>query len=86
MNPTDRIIKMDLHKKKNYRIKKVTFDIYREIIYIPNFKYHKFARLLWWSKEEISTMVINCKQDLIKIKQTLPHIDTKLAIQILCEQ
>jgi hypothetical protein len=82
MNKTDRIIKM----VPNHHNKKVTFDIYREIIYIPNFKYHKFARLLWWSKEEISTMVINCNLDLIRIKQKLPHIDTKLAIKMLCEQ
>ena len=85
MEKTDRIIKMDPQKKKNYRIKKVTFDIYSEIIYIPNYKCHKIACLLWWSKEEISTMVINCKQDLFKIQQKMPNIDTHLAIKMICE-
>jgi hypothetical protein len=65
--------------------KKVSFDPFKEIIYIP--KYNKeYIPHLWWSMRELKYIQQKVKQEISYIMQnSLIDIDMKCALSILCE-
>jgi hypothetical protein len=65
--------------------KKVSFNPFKEIIYIP--KYNKeYIPHLWWSISELKYIHKEVKQEIFNIMQnSLINIDVKGALGILCE-
>jgi hypothetical protein len=65
--------------------KKVSFDPFKEIIYIP--KYNKeYIPHLWWSMSELKYIHKEVKQEIFNIMQnSLINIDMKGALGILCK-
>ena len=65
--------------------KKVSFDPFKEIIYIP--KYNKeYIPHLWWSMSELKYIHQEVKQEIFYIMQnSLINIDMKCALGILCQ-
>ena len=65
--------------------KKVSFDPFKDIIYIP--KYNKeYIPHLWWSMSELTYIHEQVKQEIIIImNNSLINIDVKCALDILCK-
>lgn len=65
--------------------KRVSFDPFKDIIYIP--KYNKeYIPHLWWSMNELSYIHEQVKQEIIIImNNSLINIDVKCALNILCK-
>ena len=65
--------------------KRVSFDTFKEIIYIP--KYNKeYIPHLWWSMSELKYIHKEVKQEILIIMQnSLINIDMKCAFGILCK-
>jgi len=65
--------------------KRVSFDPFKEIIYIPH--YNKETNpYLWWSMSELTFIHNEVKQEIIYImKNSLINIDVKHALGILCQ-
>jgi len=65
--------------------KRVSFDPFKDIIYIP--KYNKeYVPHLWWSMSELTYIHAEVKQELLVImKNSLITMDIKCALGILCK-
>ena len=65
--------------------KKVSFDPFKDIIYIP--KYNKeYIPHLWWSMSELTYIHEQVKQEIIIImNNSLININVKCALGILCQ-
>ena len=65
--------------------KKVSFDTFNDIIYIPKYK-TKSIPYLWWSMSELAYIHQEVMKELHYIMKTsLITIDIKCALRILCQ-
>lgn len=65
--------------------KKVSFNPFKEIIYIPKYN-TEYVPHLWWSMSELKYIHKEVKQEIILImKNSLIDIDMKCALGILCQ-
>jgi hypothetical protein len=65
--------------------KRVSFDTFKDIIYIPNYN-KKTNPHLWWSMSELTYIHEQVKQEIILImKNSLINIDVRCALDILCK-
>lgn len=65
--------------------KKVSFDPFKDIIYIPKYSTEHVPHL-WWSMSELKYIHNEVKQEIIIImKNSLINIDMKGALGILCK-
>ena len=51
-------INNDLIKKNKLILKKVTFDLFREVIFIPRYSTDSYNKL-WWNNDEITKINYN---------------------------
>ena len=65
--------------------KKVSFDPFKDIIYIPSYNKERNP-YLWWSMSELTYIHEQVKQEIIIImNNSLINIDVKCALDILCK-
>ena len=90
VRPSCFIIKyMPQHNEHNFKrvifCKKVSFDTFNDIIYIP--KYNTESKpYLWWSMSELEYIHTEVKKELRYIMKTsLITMDIKCALRILCQ-
>jgi hypothetical protein len=81
----DVLTNKDAFQKNVIFCKKVSFDPFKDIIYIP--KYNKeYVPHLWWSMSELTYIHEQVKQEIIIImNNSLINIDMKCALNILCK-
>ena len=65
--------------------KRVSFDPFKDIIYIPNYNTESMPHL-WWSLSELTFIHEQVKQEIIIImNNSLTNINVKCAMDILCK-
>lgn len=78
-----------LHNERNLKrvifCKRVSFDTFNDIIYIPKYNTASIP-YLWWSMSELEYIHQEVKKELRDImKASLITIDIKCALRILCQ-
>ena len=81
----DVLANKDAFQKHVVYYKKVSFNPFKDVIFIPN--YNKETNpYLWWSMSELTYIHEQVKQDIIHIiNNSLINIDVKCALGILCK-
>lgn len=81
----DVLLKKDAFQKNVTFCKKVSFDTFKDIIYIPTYNKETMSHL-WWSMSELKYIHNEVKQEIIYIiNNSLINIDVKCAFDILCK-
>lgn len=65
--------------------KRVTFDVYREVIYVFDLRYSQYRNQLWWSQPELDIINSKFRRELTDILISYPHIDIYLARKLLLD-
>jgi hypothetical protein len=71
------------HKKKRFsRLNKVTFELFKEVIFIPRYTKQHCSEL-WWNADELHLSTISAQKEFVTLVKKYPLITLEQAKHVL---